>query len=105
MRTSEFAWLSVEDEDRAVAVDRAHGNQRASRLVVRAPPGRRLGASTRQHFGTCPDLGTWIQAEGSVNAKVAPDPLFGSAHIRPPWASMIDRLIASPMPMPFGFVV
>src|ERR1043166_795612 len=42
---------------------------------------------------------------GSVNLKVAPGPLFGSAQSLPPWASMIERLIANPIPMPPDFVV
>ena len=29
----------------------------------------------------------------------------GSAHMRPPWASTIARLIVSPIPMPLAFVV
>src|SRR5215510_138157 len=42
---------------------------------------------------------------GSVNLKVAPGPLLGSAQRLPPWASIIDRLMASPIPMPPDFVV
>ena len=39
-----------------------------------------------------------------MNCKTAPLGTFGVAQSRPPWASMIDRLIASPMPMPSGLV-
>jgi hypothetical protein len=31
--------------------------------------------------------------------------LVGVAQSRPPWASTIERLIVSPMPMPLGLVV
>ena len=31
--------------------------------------------------------------------------MFGAAHNRPSWASMIDRQIDRPIPMPSGFVV
>jgi hypothetical protein len=34
-----------------------------------------------------------------------PGPSSRIAQIRPPWASMIEREIDSPMPMPSGFVV
>jgi hypothetical protein len=44
-------------------------------------------------------------AEGKLNKKVAPGPWFGSAHSRPPCASIIERLIASPIPTPSFFVV
>jgi hypothetical protein len=46
-----------------------------------------------------------LPAAARLNRKVAPAPWFTSAHNRPPCASMIDRLIASPMPIPCGFVV
>src|SRR5580698_8146887 len=42
---------------------------------------------------------------GSVNWKIAPPDPFDSAHKRPPCASMIDRLIESPMPVPVVRVV
>lgn len=44
-------------------------------------------------------------AAGRVKENVAPGPSLGSAQSRPPWASMIERLIANPKPMPCGFVV
>ena len=44
-------------------------------------------------------------AAGIQKEKTAPGPRFDSAHRRPPWASMIERLIASPSPMPCGLVV
>ena len=40
-----------------------------------------------------------------MKRKVAPPEALVSAHIRPPWASMIERLMESPTPMPVSFVV
>jgi hypothetical protein len=42
---------------------------------------------------------------GSVNANVAPGPALDDAHIRPPCASMIERQIDNPIPIPLGLVV
>jgi len=42
---------------------------------------------------------------GSVNEKVAPRSGLFSAQSRPPCASTMERLIASPMPIPVGLVV
>jgi hypothetical protein len=42
---------------------------------------------------------------GTVNWNVAPDPAFEVAHRRPPRASLIERLIDSPMPIPSVLVV
>src|SRR5712671_33834 len=42
---------------------------------------------------------------GIVNRNRAPCDTCPVAHSRPPWASMIERQMESPMPMPFGFVV
>jgi len=42
---------------------------------------------------------------GKVNRNAAPLGSFASAHSRPPWASMIDRQIDSPIPTPLDFVV
>jgi hypothetical protein len=36
---------------------------------------------------------------------MAPQGSFASAHSRPPWATMIDQQIDSPIPMPLDFVV
>ena len=44
-------------------------------------------------------------AHGRAKWKVAPRVGLLEAQITPPWASMIDRAMASPMPMPAGFVV
>jgi hypothetical protein len=44
-------------------------------------------------------------AFGKVNRNTAPRGAFASAHSRPPWASMIDRQIDSPIPTPLDFVV
>src|SRR6185369_6382819 len=45
------------------------------------------------------------EAAGSVNWKTAPWGELEVAQRRPPWDSMIVRLIARPMPIPSGFVV
>ena len=42
---------------------------------------------------------------GRVNWKLAPRGTVAAAHTRPPWASMIERQIDSPMPIPPGLVV
>jgi pimeloyl-ACP methyl ester carboxylesterase len=42
---------------------------------------------------------------GIENAKVAPGPSFALAQSRPSWLSMIERLSARPMPMPWVLVV
>jgi PAS domain S-box-containing protein len=50
--------------------------------------------------------GDWMgYPHGTENAKVAPGPSFATAHSRPPWASMIERLTESPIPIPSGLVV
>ena len=36
---------------------------------------------------------------------MAPGPALAEAQIRPPWASMMERQIERPMPMPFALVV
>jgi hypothetical protein len=40
-----------------------------------------------------------------VNLNIAPLDAFASAQSRPPWASMMDRQIDSPIPIPPDFVV
>src|SRR5579862_7007099 len=42
---------------------------------------------------------------GSVKDKVAPTASSDAAHIRPRCASMMERQIANPMPIPFSLVV
>jgi hypothetical protein len=42
---------------------------------------------------------------GRVNWKLAPRGTVAAAHTRPPWASMIERQIDSPIPIPPGLVV
>src|SRR5262249_37040772 len=42
---------------------------------------------------------------GTVKENVARRSTFCCAQIRPPWASTIDRLTASPTPLPAAFVV
>src|SRR5438128_813390 len=51
-------------------------------------------------FRLAHDAARWAAAAGRRKENVAPAPRLGSAHSRPPWASMIERLIARPMPMP-----
>ena len=57
------------------------------------------GANDRALTAACAD-----QAAGKVKRKVV-TPLLEIAEISPPWASMMVRLIASPIPMPWGLVV
>jgi hypothetical protein len=47
---------------------------------------------------------TVAEDAGSPNEKTIPRGEFGAAEIRPPWDSMIDRLIARPIPIPCGLV-
>jgi hypothetical protein len=42
---------------------------------------------------------------GTVNCTTAPRGTLAVAHSRPPCASIIERLIASPRPRPWGLVV
>lgn len=44
-------------------------------------------------------------ATGRVSLNSAPRGELGSADRCPPWASTMERLMASPMPMPWGLVV
>src|ERR1700722_19177352 len=67
----------------------------------------------RLHSGTTPrrfpyGVSAYTQLDGTpgaVNWKTVPHGTRGDAQKRPPWDSMIDRQIESPMPMPSGFVV
>ncbi len=43
-------------------------------------------------------------AAGRTQVKVAPSPSFADAERRPPCASMIERLMRSPIPMRLGLV-
>jgi hypothetical protein len=43
-------------------------------------------------------------AEGRMQVKVAPAPVFAEAERRPPCASMMERPIRSPIPILFGLV-
>src|SRR5258708_23943135 len=42
---------------------------------------------------------------GMEKERVRPRPSLASAQMRPPWASMMERLIERPTPMPSGLVV
>ena len=44
-------------------------------------------------------------ALGSVNRNAAPQGALASAQSRPPWASMMERQIDKPIPVPLVFVV
>ena len=44
-------------------------------------------------------------AHTNVKRNVAPQGVFGTVHKRPSWASMIDRQIDRPIPIPLVFVV
>jgi hypothetical protein len=46
-----------------------------------------------------------IGALGILKRNTVPWGAFSSAHKRPPWESMMDRQIDSPIPTPLGFVV
>ncbi|HEY0800765.1 MAG TPA: hypothetical protein VGD54_07975, partial [Steroidobacteraceae bacterium] len=46
-----------------------------------------------------------LRSDGSVIWNTAPKGSRGDAQIRPPWAAMIDREIAKPIPIPSDFVV
>src|SRR5262245_64523568 len=45
------------------------------------------------------------RSSSRVKRKVLPWSALRAAHRRPPWASMIERLIERPMPRPFGLVL
>src|SRR5207245_7582049 len=67
-----------------------------SRLPVRASGGRVRYPSKSVSY---PSLA------GRLKRKIAPRGEFFIAHSFPPWASMIEREIASPMPIPSDFVM
>jgi hypothetical protein len=46
-----------------------------------------------------------VEAAGKLKWNVAPRPSWDVAHSLPPCDSTMERLIASPMPLPWGFVV
>jgi hypothetical protein len=46
-----------------------------------------------------------LSTVGTVNWKTVPDGSIASAQSRPPWASMMERQIDSPIPIPLRFVV
>jgi hypothetical protein len=46
-----------------------------------------------------------LQSYGIENAKEDPAPSFGDAQSRPRWASIIERLTESPIPIPSSLVV
>lgn len=61
-------------------------------------------ASDRRHTAIASPAADAAGAGGTVNENVAPV-ARRSAHSRPPCASMIDRLIERPIPVPPPFVV
>ena len=63
-----------------------------------AAAGRHLSAATPLFQRANHDaLSDWA---GTVNRKMAPCGSFSSAHNRPPCRSTMDRLMASPIPVP-----
>jgi len=62
---------------------------------------RRTPVPQRRRFGH----DVFSRAGGTVNANVAPGPALGDAQIRPPCASMMERQIDNPIPIPLGLVV
>jgi hypothetical protein len=48
---------------------------------------------------------TRVSASGRLMRNVAPTLTLESAHMRPPWASTIERAMERPIPMAVGFVV
>ena len=78
--------------------------------------GGQLWALSQTHAYSSPDGLDWTQHDkvadqdallptGSKNWKTAPRGVLGVAQMRPPWDSMIDRLMARPIPKPPGLVV
>jgi len=70
-------------------------SERDARAIKSVLDPGHVGRDHREHGG-CVD---------TVNWNVMPGPSSRIAQIRPPWASMIEREIESPIPMPSGFVV
>jgi hypothetical protein len=63
------------------------------------------GMTGESHGPWCSRIYELPFAPGKVNANTAPRGSFASAQSRPPWASMIDRQIDSPVPVPLDLVV
>jgi hypothetical protein len=57
------------------------------------------------HYGVRLGHDTFSLPIGKVNWKIAPRSSLAIAHNFPPWASIIERQIASPIPIPCGLVV
>src|SRR6267142_5814005 len=82
--------------------------------TLKIPPGPDLLDSvryqrshlSRARFRGAGDLAAArLQLAGRLKRKIAPRGEFFIAQSFPPWASMIEREIASPIPIPLGFVV
>src|SRR6266851_7914318 len=65
----------------------------------------RIAGGFRRRSERSPAYDEVSPCPGRLNRNVAPWGMFAVAHIRPPCASMIERQIDSPMPMPPGLVV
>ena len=85
----------------------AGGLLRRRRPVVWSLPGNRTarGPDARPMPGRSGRRHAMDGETGREKLKVAPRGSFDVAHSRPPCASMIERLIDSPIPVPSGFVV
>src|SRR5882724_2315299 len=96
-----------------LTVERLHGRisvaHIATTFLPSACPGRDLyhGEAAPGIPNHVPVAGTCrvSAAVGKVKWNVAPRPLFAVAHKRPPCDSTMERLIANPMPLPWGLVV
>src|SRR5258708_28294710 len=78
-------------------------NGLGARLIAEMIDRRRLQlrwSQSHPHLAQSPSA-----PAGKTQRKVAPRLALGCAQSRPPWASTIDRLIRSPIPIPCDFVV
>jgi hypothetical protein len=100
-------WRGLQDNSQSVAGDVGSHKSAARRRSLRGF-GSRQGVETLQRIRVSapesvfsPDLRGW-RFDRQRERERRTGPSFGSAHSRPPWASMIDRQIVRPIPMPCG---
>jgi hypothetical protein len=73
---------------------------------LRAPKGHDLQLAISVRVGDVSPFASFRSAfAGRSNSKVAPRSGLRVARRRPPWFSIIERTIASPIPIPCGLVV